>query len=287
MLTIRSHARYIYEHLPKNVDFAYTSIPLGNEPDKGMLRRDVVMSRRAKEILVAAGMLRPTHLEAIEVIPAAEADQPILDRTITEPIPRAMLRPEDVEKERARRQVLIDALPPRVVKRAAPKLAMGAVAERLRSLWQMPRGRWGEGGAVGTDTAEGKKIAKSKKVPSSWKEIAPLLPLVIEDPESVDMDLWRAAEPVVSGWVYQDAETGDDAEAPTKKDIEIGSTIFGDWYGVRMSDKAMPRDSKVRLWNHETCSIMQEWDDVAAFVQYLIELMEAVGEGAPTEEGKG
>jgi hypothetical protein len=282
-LVLKSSTRYIQEELPKEVDFAYTRLGSGQVPKALMLPRDIVCSHKAKEILVAAGMLRATHLEVIEVIPAAEADQPILDRTVKEPLPRAMLRPEDVEKERARRRALIDALPPPVVKCPSRRLTLRQAAQRLDALWEKPWGRWGKGGPVGTKTAEAKKIAKSAKVPTAWKEIAPLLPLIVEDPEALDMDRWRAAEPEVSGWVFDDAESGDDAESPTKSDTEIGSTIFGDWYSIRRTDRAMPKDAKVRLWDHETGSIKQEWDNVAAFVQYLIELMEAAGRSPATK----
>ena len=130
---------------------------------------------------------------------------------------------------------------------------------------------------MGTKTAEARKIATSKKVPAAWKQVAPLLPMIVEDPESPEMDLWRAAEPEVSEWVLEDADTNDEAETPTRKDIEIGSTIFGDWYGIRQTGKSIPEDGKVWLWDHETGSIKQDWDDVASFVQHLIELMEAVG----------
>ncbi|GJQ29541.1 MAG: hypothetical protein HBSAPP03_14250 [Phycisphaerae bacterium] len=239
---IKSSTRYIREELPARVDFAYKHLSLGMNPRERLLFRDIVCSRRAKERLVAAGMLRP----------------------------------EDVDTERVRRQKLIDALPPRVVMSAAKRTSRRQVLSRLRALWEHPCGRWGASGPIGTRSPVGKAIAASKKVPGAWKEIAPQLPLIIEDPESATMDLWRAAKPDVSGWVFDRSARGDDPDTPTRHDIEIGSTIFGDWYGVRTTDRAMPANAKVRLWDHETGSIKRAWESVEQFALFLIEFMDTV-----------
>lgn len=64
----------------------------------------------------------------------------------------------------------------------------------------------------------------------------------------------------------------DSPEHPSPDHIVFAQTGYGDWFAIRSTDPAMPADSQVTWWDHETFAPRDQWPSVAFFLAYLIEM---------------
>jgi len=112
-----------------------------------------------------------------------------------------------------------------------------------------------------------------KKTPNAWQRVAPLLPLEFEFHDRANDELigFALSEPCWNDWLSDEGDDRDSDERPSRGDLVIARTMWGDWYCVRKSDPLLPQDARVVHWDHETLSICEEWPNIAAFISAVID----------------
>lgn len=267
--SFRYRVRYCVERLP-STDFAYAdwSWRADSAPGaRGRLCRSICCNARARKVLIDAGLMRSSWLYPIQIVPAADAQAAILDDVIPYPLPLPVYTPEEAEVERARREKL---------RAAAPRPESGltfdsvpAAIEFLEKRAASPRRAW----TPAHEHPDFAKIVKSrlfKKPPVAWQLLAPWLPFeaVLEEGEK---QFWfTLCAPEWNTWLI--ADEGDPDDIPSKHDLVIGQTPFGDWFSIRKGDPLLPADARIREWDHETSTPRDDWASVLGFAAHLIEI---------------
>lgn len=269
---VQGPQRFAREFLPE-VDFAYNSWG-ANPPNAGNPRFnfDLLCNARAREVLLEAGLVKPSHFEAVATVPEAEAGSAILDRVIKEPLPLPDFTPKEHAAEEARR---LKVLSTRVAKPKAATLKTIAQAQKALQA-RIAKKQW----TPASETKEFQKILKAKswnKTPKAWKTLAPLLPLAIDSrtDENEDGIEWEMRAPHWNTWMGFDDEAAPE-DAPSRKDLILAETPYGDWYSIRATDPKLPNDAAVVHWDHETTCKHDEWSNVLAFVAFLVEELDKI-----------
>jgi len=264
--------RFVREFLPPT-DFAYNGWGF-RVPGKGE-RRDnfgFLCSARARVVLIEAGVVKPSLFEAVATVPEAEAGSAILDREIKEPLPLPDFTPEEHAIEEARR------LKVQSTRVAKPKAAtFKTIAQAQKALQaRIDKGQW----TPARETKEFQKILKAKswdKTPKSWQTLAPLLPLTVDSRTEGNEDgiEWEMRAPHWNTCMCYDGDA-DPEDAPSRKDLVLAETPYGDWFAIRATDPKLPDDAAVVHWDHETTSKHDEWPTVLAFVAFLVEELDKI-----------
>lgn len=257
--------RFVREHTPE-ADFAYTGWGT-SDGQRAHRERRILFSRRARDVMVEAGLIKASKFDPVLVIPAAEANNPILDRTIFAPLPPPSYTPEELAAERARRETMLRGVPVRAVR--SPLTSIGAAR---RAFAQVAKSQ-----GVRVLSEEPSRLEEMRRsplfdqLPRPWRELVPDLPITLPDPDDRRVDLWVAAAPRrVERPADGDLKDAPDGEIPSELDIVIGTNDFGDWYAVRADDPGLPHDASIKLWSHETLSVSGEWSSVLNFATYLV-----------------
>lgn len=264
---VQAPHRYVREFLPLT-DFAYNGWGFySRQKGETRVKLGLLCNARARKVLLDAGLVKSSLFEAVATVPEAEAGSAILDREIKEPLPLPDFTPEEHTIEEARR---LKVLSTRVATPSATPFKTVAQAEQaLQS--RIDKGQW----TPARETKEFQKILKSKswdKTPKAWQVLAPLLPLEIdtlteENEDGIECEM-RA--PHWNEWMGYDGDADPD-DAPSRKDLILAETLYGDWYAIRATDSKLPDDAAVVHWDHETTSKHDEWPTVLAFVAFLVE----------------
>lgn len=264
--------RFVREFLPRT-DFAYNSWGF-NPPEVGESRFNfgLLCNARARKVLVDAGVVKPSLFESVATVPEAEAGSAILDREIRYPLPLPDFTSEEHAKEEARRlQLVSKRLPgPKATTFKSQAQARKALKDRVAS------GQW----TPASETKEFQKILNAKsyrKSPKAWRVLAPLLPLSITSrTENGEHGIeWEMRAPHWNRWMGFDEEA-DPEDAPSRKDLILGETPYGDWYSIRATDPGMPDDAAVTHWDHETTCKHDAWSSVLEFVAMLVEELDRI-----------
>jgi hypothetical protein len=268
--------RFVREHLP-STDFAYMG--WGFERDKGpgyegRPVRTICCNARARTVLIEAGLVRPMRFEPMLTVLTQDANAEVLDRTISAPMPLPMYTLEEATAERARREALLKRSRRKITSYASIEEAVAA----LETLLAGTPAPW----VPSRDDPNFVAIHKSKlyiKTPETWRRIAPLLPVTVTGSlptDSTDAPFeFEMVPPAWNGWLSD--EPGDPDETPSKRDLVIGQTPYGDWFAFRKTDPLLPHDARIVHWDHETASIASEWPSVAAFVSEIVDVISSPG----------
>lgn len=261
--------RFCLERLP-STDFAY--IDWGFKADTGSgararWGRSICCNARARKVLIDAGLMKPSRFEPIQIVPAADAQSAILDDVIPYPLPLPVYTPEEAEVERRRREQLRAAAPcPK------PGLTFDSVPAAIQFLEKRaasPKRAW----APAHEHPDFAKIAKSKlfkKTPTAWQLLAPWLPFEAVLEEGDEQFWFTLSKPEWNTWLI--ADEGDPDDIPSKHDVVIGTTPFGDWFSFRKSDPLLPGDARIREWDHETSTPRDDWASALGFAAHLVEI---------------
>ncbi len=201
-------------------------------------------------------------------MPAAEAQTEVLDRTIKVPVPLPNFTPAEAAQEKKRREAAIRA------KKAAPRRPKAPPS--IKKLIAVLKKRLKDGTSTWKPAKDHRSFAKMtasrlyRRAPRAWQQIAPYLPWKVVEEES-DF-FFEMCTPAWNDWLADDTDDIDPTEAPSKNDLVIGCTPFGDWFSVRKDDKQLPNDARISYWNHETLTNDDAWPTVAAFAAHLIEM---------------
>lgn len=266
--SMRGPERFCREKLPQT-HFAYCG--WGSKDSgagaKGRWGRTICCSARAREILIDAGLMKPSRFEPIQIVSAADAQAAILDDVIPYPLPLPVYTPEEAEVERARREKLRAVTPP--PKRGLTFESVPAAIQSLERRAASPKRAW----TPAREHPDFAKIVKSrlfKKSPTAWQLLAPWLPFeaVLEEG---DKQFWfTLCAPEWNTWLITDE--GDPDDIPSKHDLVIGQTPFGDWFSFRKGDPLLPGDARIREWDHETSTPRDDWASVLGFAAHLVEI---------------
>lgn len=266
--------RFVREFLP-NVDFAYSDwgwSDSGHGPLNGP-SRSLLCNARTREALVGAGLFKPAWFEPVATVSEEQARAEgcvILDRTIDLPMPGPLMSPNEVQRERAQRQLLV-APTPRPTLRVTVKSIRECLQTRVASAWKPISPR------------ELTRILASpehKMLPVSWRTLLPLLPAKVSgivDGESLEAEL---VPPRWNDWLPNDDDNRPAPERPSRRDLVIAETPYGDWFSVRIAGAKAPRDTRVTHWDHETLSAGEEWPSVAAFVTRWLQAADSTDPGS-------
>jgi hypothetical protein len=272
--------RFIREFVP-DTDFAYNrwegrgASRAGRDGRRG---RDICCSHRARDILVAAGVLAPSKLIPIATIPESDADNEVLDRTIEHPLPLPTFTEAEAEHERARRRSS-----PSTPARAPEEFA--SVSEAITKI----EARLRNGTATWTparDSTEFDRVrgdANWPSLPECWRLIAPLLPFATPDPADDDDDRLDPIEFEMCAperkAPARDNLQGDElaSASPPQGYLVIGRTPYGDRFLVPVAESDASADVPVARWDHESDSIDHDWPSIAAFVSELVQSCDLFG----------
>lgn len=267
--SFRGPVRYCLERLPPS-DFAYRDWTWRADVEPGAKSRtcrSICCNARARKVLIDAGLMKPSRFEPIQIVPAADAQAAILDDVIPYPLPLPVYTPEEAEVERARREKL---------RAAAPRPESGLTFDSVPAAIQFLENRAASPKRAWTPAHEHPdfaKIVKSrlfKKTPVAWQLLAPWLPFeaVLEEGEK---QFWfTLCAPEWNTWLI--ADEGDPDDIPSKHDLVIGQTPFGDWFSFRKGDPLLPGDARIREWDHETSTPRDDWASVLGFAAHLVEV---------------
>lgn len=267
--------RVVREHLPQT-DFAYSQWTCEEDhpPDwVGRRFRDICCNHRAREVLIDAGVMKPSHFTTpILTIPETDADTEVLDRTIRHPLPLPVFTAEEAAAEAKRRASIRSAPTP---KRTTPPKSAAALLATLNARIDDGSPPWTP---LRDHARQHKKFRGSRffvSLPDALKQLTDVLPVELEVPgddedEEPEFEL-ELSPPHHPTWLEQDAPH-DDPEHPSPHDIVFAQTGCGDWFAIRSTDPAMPTDAKVTWWDHETFTPRDQWPDVATFIAYLLEI---------------
>ncbi len=265
--SIRGPDHFVAEGIP-NVDFAYDGWGTSNDRTFKHRWRGILFSRKARDAVVAAGLMKESQFDPVGLVPMSQAQTLVLDKAVKGPLPPPVYTPAEAATERVRREEMLKKLtaPPTRRKPQTLKQCSAALKAAAKDAG-VP--------TLANDSALMRAIEQSKlfaKLPASWRELLPAVPVRLIDLEQPEAELWIACEPEPASFTADsDVRARPVAERPSSKDIVIGTTAFGDWYAIRTDNSALPRDAVVRLWSHETLYPTQAWDTVAEFAAYLAE----------------
>jgi hypothetical protein len=268
---LRRASRAVREYLPAT-DFAIHgwSAPQDDRPDEpDSRRRGLACSTRARDVLVAEGLLRPSHLSPIITVTAAKADSPILDERIPAVFPPPLYTPDELHRERQRRAAA-RASDPGTASRREPVLLTDvlAILQRRAQEKSLPWEPVGES----HELVSVRRGSERSRVPQSWQAVVPFLPHSFDcEDDQRELFEFELAAPTRNDWSDDESDLPPDLR-PSPDDIVIGHIASGDWYAIRPTDPLMPDDARVTHWSHETGTITDEWPNVAAFVNYMMQL---------------
>ena len=271
-------ACFATEYAPK-VDFAYLGwtqykSDVAHSPPR---RRNLCCSRRAREVLLAAKLLKPRDFVAINLISADAAQGTVWDRELSAPFPPPAYMPAEAAAERTRR-LAAHAARPAAVARRAPK-----TIESMIELLQASARQHGWKPVQATPLF--KKVAKNKLhnlLPANWLALLPHVPAKIAN-ESDDSPV-PSCEIAKPAWntTTADKDSRSAASRPSTRDLILAESVFGDWFSVRLTNDKPPRDAKVTFWDHETLIAVHTWPTVIAFA---FDLMLSAEQAAASRRG--
>lgn len=283
---IEGTTRFVREYLPK-ADFAYNAwAPHEEASQSGPGRpRGLCCNAAVRRALIDAGFMRPTHFGTHPTVAEADVEPwvEILDRRPF-PMPPPRYTRDEARAELARRNEALRGTDVASVRAGARAGARFGTVKQARSFLEAFASRW-----IPASNDEGfEKILRAKsfeRLPEAWRELVGLIPTEVDAPSPAQgsCDPWfqfRMRVPVRNTTTSPERQEDPD-ESPSRKDIVIGETPFGDWFSIRTSDPALPRDARVTWWDHETLLPVDEWPSVLAFISHLVDLIEtmAVSEG--------
>ncbi|HLP84490.1 MAG TPA: hypothetical protein VK157_09075 [Phycisphaerales bacterium] len=259
-------ACFATEYAPA-VDFAYTGWTQykSDVTDSPPRHRNLCCSRRAREVLLAAKLLKPRDFVAIKLISADAAQGTVWDRELSTPLPPPAYTPAEAAAERTRRLAAHAAWPAGVARRA-PKTTESMI-DLLQS--SAKQHEWKPVQA----TSLFKKVAKNKLhslLPANWLALLPHVPAKIADQS--DGSPVPSCEIATPAWntTTADENSRSAASRPSTRDLILAESVVGDWFSVRLTNDKPPRDAKVTHWDHETLTAVQTWPTVIAFAHVLM-----------------
>lgn len=283
---IEGRKRFVQEFLPEPaVDFAYDGWGYRTDTGPGVegrAIRSIVCNARARAALIDAGLVKPSMFAPLEIIAEADADAEVLDRIIPFPLPLPTYTPEEADVERTRRNVALTAAnaPTPTSVFASTTEATRILADRLKN----GSATWHPANTMPVySTFEQSPLFA--RLPRSWKSLAPLLPFATPLQDRDNLSEFEMVQPEWNDWLLDEDDDGevDPDEIPSNEDLIFGRTPYGDWYSVRASDPALPKDAQVTLWDHETLCIDEVWPSVAAFASHLISMCDNAAESEQRE----
>lgn len=279
--------RIVREHLPSS-DFAYSGWPRVRVPGElgGGRTRSITCNALVRLTLIEAGLMTAPRFRPIQTVAASDLEPwvEVLDRR-PHPLPPPSFTPEEAQSERVRRNGILAAksgssVPVSRSTLTSPQEAIEALQKlaALSSGWLPAR--------IDPDLAPALRGHWFSQTPIAWQLLAPHLPARTvarsnEQDSAACGDAptfqFQMCVPHRNEWTLGDRHEEPD-EAPSKRDIVIGETDFGDWFSTRPTDPFMPDDARVTWWDHETLSPVDEWPSVVAFVCYIVGLLEQGGQ---------
>jgi hypothetical protein len=112
-------------------------------------------------------------------------------------------------------------------------------------------------------------------VPPTWMQLLPHLPVaLVADFGDDDRREFFIARPAWNAWRSSPGDDRSANERPSRKDLVLATTSFGDWYSIRMSADNTPVSSEVSFWDHETTIATASWPSIEAFAEHIVTLIE-------------
>ncbi len=273
LVRVEGPARFVREHLP-TTDFAYFG--WGNRPDigpgyTGRAIRAICCNAMARQALIDSRAMKRSWFRPLATVLAADAGTAILDRTVPHPLPLPVYTPQEAAVERIRRQSATSFNAPQ-----AASLSFNDTEDATTYI----RRRLTDGSATWTPAENddafilvrnGKHF---KKTPIAWQRLAPLLPMraTFADSEAQQLFDFVLQPPEWNPCLASSSSNADADEEPSKRDLVIAGTPYGDWYAFRKGDPLLPADARIVHWDHETMSTLDEWPSVAAFAAYIVNI---------------
>lgn len=259
-------AHFAMEYAP-STDFAYVGWPMNPiiDSDPPPRWRSLACSHRAREALLAAGVMTPGEFVPYVMVSADEARGTVCDRQTLEPLPLPSFTPDEYTAESARR-VMMHVAKPAVNAPRAPK-----TVTELINLLEASSTRLGWKPLSSTRAyAVIQQSDLYALLPTNWRELLPHVPAEITD-ETDDAPV-PDCEIAVPAWntTVDDDSSRAKSTTPSSRDLIIAQTGFGDWFSVRLTKDKPPRDAKVTHWDHETLSPAQSWPSTIAFAHDLM-----------------
>ncbi len=243
-------------------DFAYIGwVKWRSDSDESPPRsRNICCSHHAREVLIAAGLMKPAGFEPFVVMSADDAQGTVWDRALSTPVPLPAYTADEAKAERDRR-ITAHTDKPAGAARQAPK-TVEAMKELLEASakqhgWQ-PVGK----------TRAWSTLQQSEsfaKVPANWAALLPHVPADVSDEsDESPVPACEIVQPAWNTWMVDDQDRSA-TTSPSRRDLVLAESGYGDWFSVRIAKDKPPRDAKVTQWDHETMSAAQTWPSVIAF----------------------
>jgi hypothetical protein len=264
-MVVSSYPRYLRQHLPR-ADFAFTLDDCQYD-DAIDRRRGLAVSRRARDLLVAKGIVNDDEFVAVRVFDRAPPGVENLDRLYGKPEP--LFSPDEfvrIREQEARfwTEHIRHAKPPRVPS-LARSLSLLRAAKR-RSSKRFPR------------PAAAKAIAQAERalgleIPAAWQKVLRTSNggKIAKSPLAAEQACLMVAVDRLPQAQREEVEYYREINAPLPKGwLLIVQTQTADSIWLDLRQKGPNGDCPVVLMSHETGEAEREWTSVAEFLEELV-----------------
>ncbi|MFY7897144.1 MAG: hypothetical protein ACOVP8_13000 [Phycisphaerales bacterium] len=256
-----SGAHFAMEYAPAT-DFAYTGWPMNGVDDtiSPPRRRSLACSHRAREALITAGVMTPREFTPYVMLSADAAMGTVCDRAYPAALPLPAYTSEEAHSEHARRTAAhVDT--PAAAEPRVPKTVNALISLLQASAKQHGWKPMGATRVFGT-LQQSELFAM---VPANWAELFAHVPADVSDEsDESPVPSCEVVQPAWNTWMVDDQDRSA-TTSPSRRDLVLAESGYGDWFSVRIAKDKTPRDAKVTQWDHETMSAVQTWPSVIAF----------------------
>jgi len=261
------------------VDFAYTGWPMNEPDDAGLLprRRSLACTHRAREALIAAGVMTPREFTPYVMLSADTATGTVCDRAYPATLPLPAYTADEARLEHARRTAAhVDK--PAAAEPRAPKTVNAMISLLQASAKQHGWKPMGATRAFGT-LQQSELFAMA---PANWAELFAHVPADVSDEsDESPVPSCEVVQPAWNTWMVDDQDRSA-TTSPSRSDLVLAESGYGDWFSVRIPKDKPPRDAKVTHWDHETLIAVHTWPTVIAFA---FDLMLSAEQAAASRRG--
>lgn len=275
---VPSGAHFAMEYAPAT-EFAYTGWPMNGVDDaiSPPRRRSLACTHRAREALIAAGVMTPREFTPYVMLSADTATGTVCDRAYPATLPLPAYTADEARLEHARRTAAhVDK--PAAAEPRAPKTVNAMMSLLQASAKQHGWKPMGATRAFGT-LQQSELFAMA---PANWAELFAHVPADVSDEsDESPVPSCEVVQPAWNTWMVDDQDRSA-TTSPSRRDLVLAESGYGDWFSVRIPKDKPPRDAKVTHWDHETLIAVHTWPTVIAFA---FDLMLSAEQAAASRRG--